>query len=144
MTDDTIISDDHGVVVSLGEFKVRRKKARFTDCDHKHLTLDASTNTIKCDDCGEVIDPFMAFYSVMNEFNRAWDDLNYKRKKLRDEAEQSLRLRAAVKMQELWRRRKTVPLCPHCSEPLLPEHAFRMRTMGREFAIRRIEAKETK
>lgn len=123
-------------VVDIGEARVKRGKSRrlIGNCAHKNMHYDPSERRIWCADCESDIDGFDAFVVLVENFNRQELRMQEREKKVVEAEAVTLVSRAAKAMDEQWRRRHTVPLCPHCSSALMPEDfvkgiAYRSRAL---------------
>ncbi|MDQ7982262.1 hypothetical protein QYH69_34115 [Paraburkholderia sp. SARCC-3016] len=130
-------------VIDLGEYRVERKPHRPFDgtCQHKHLTVDQNGGIITCDDCGKQIDAFIALNLMLDSYSKYWAKLNSKDKSLQEQAHRQLHLKAAQRVEDAWRGRKMIPVCPHCSEAIFPDDGFGSTLVNREIAVRRRQAK---
>jgi hypothetical protein len=124
-------------VVDIGDLRVARGFSRRPPsvCKHSHLHYDHAERRIWCPDCEQNIDPFDAFEQLVTVWAEATDKLNRRREDV-DAAEKHALISIAAKtVDEIWRRRRMVPVCPVCASGLFPED-FRRRgvTLGRPFA----------
>lgn len=131
-------------VVDIGDIRVARGMTRrpFSGCKHRPLMYDHQERRIWCKDCETTIEAFDAFELLVEQFNAAANH----HQRLMDEVEKArehnmVRI-AAKKMDEHWRRRNTVPACPHCRTGLLPEDVERMGRISRSIEIARRAKKE--
>lgn len=128
-------------VVDIGDARVKRGKSRRTigTCKHQHMHYDDAERRIWCADCESDIEGFDAFVVLVNNFHRQ-DQRNKAREEKIEEAEQATLIsRAARKIDMEWRKRTTVPLCPHCVNPLLPEDIIKhLPTMSRALIMRKL------
>jgi hypothetical protein len=133
---------DMAEVIDLGEYRVERKPHRPFDgsCQHKHMTVDQNGGIITCDDCGKQIDPFIALNLMLDSYAKYWAKLQSQQTRLAEQEHRQVHLKAAQRVEDAWRRRNTVPTCPHCSEPIFPEDGFGSSAVNREIAIRRRRA----
>ncbi|MEA3250192.1 MAG: hypothetical protein U9Q35_01210 [Pseudomonadota bacterium] len=127
-------------VVDIGELRIARGQSKRPPsiCKHRQMVYDDKERRIYCEDCESDVEPFDAFKGLV-EF---WDGETKRLKRRRADLEQaetfSLRSRAAKAMDEEWRKRSTVPCCPHCSEALLPEDMVSGKsTASKEWALAR-------
>lgn len=110
-------------VVQIEDLRVARGLTRrpASSCRHKQLVYDQNERRIHCSDCKSDIEPFDAFLQLVERFSAAHSEIDRRRRKLAEAETFQLRSRAAKVMDEAWRRQKTAPLCPHCSNAILPE-----------------------
>jgi hypothetical protein len=130
MADAPIVPLDYlyGVkVVDIGDARVKRGKSRrpIGTCAHKSMHYDQEERRVWCADCEATIEAFDAFTVLVENFDRQVKRLQDRENKIVEAEAATLVSRAARVMDAEWRKHKTVPLCPHCSEPLLPEDIVR-------------------
>jgi hypothetical protein len=132
----------HGVnVVDFGDVRVSRGKTRreFSGCGHKKLNYDQMERRIWCSDCEKDVDPFDALMLMLEHYDSACKHLEEKSKRIMEASEFRCRSLAAKNIDEVWRRRKVVPVCPHCKHGLFPEYfAQKVAVTGREYALKRL------
>ncbi len=110
-------------VVQIEDLRVARGMTRrpASSCRHKQLVYDDNERRVWCQDCEAEVEAFDAFKGLVEVFSGGMSTLQRRRREL-DEAEKfQIRSRAAKVMDEAWRRTKMAPLCPHCSNAILPE-----------------------
>ena len=114
-------------VVDIGDARVKLGMSRRTigSCRHKNMHYDQSERRIWCADCESDIEGFDAFVVLVENFHRQERRMNDRESKVLEAEESTLISRAARVMDKHWRKRSTVPLCPHCSTALLPEDIVR-------------------
>lgn len=114
-------------VVDIGDARVKRGKSRRTigNCSHKNMHYDPAERRIWCADCEADVDGFDAFVVLVENFNRQEGRMKAREEKVLEAETATLVSRAAREMDAQWRKRSTVPLCPHCSAALLPEDVLR-------------------
>lgn len=110
-------------VVQIDDLRVARGKTRrpASSCKHKNLLYDEQERRIWCSDCENEVEPFDAFMGLVAVHDAAISSINARAEKLREAEQFQIRSRAAKVMDEAWRSRTMVPLCPHCVRPILPE-----------------------
>lgn len=118
-------------VVDIGDARVKRGKSRRTigNCPHKNMHYDPAERRIWCADCESDVDGFDAFVVLVENFNRQEGRMKAREEKVLEAEQATLVSRAAREMDAQWRKRSTVPLCPHCSTALLPEDVVRGLTL---------------
>ena len=128
----------HGLtVVDIGDYRVSRGMTRrpFTGCNHHRLTYDKSERRIWCRDCEHDVEPFDAFVGLTENYDNALKSLEQKREELEEASKFQVRSLAAKVMDKAWRRKKSVPICPHCKHGLYPEDFKNgVGMVGREYA----------
>jgi hypothetical protein len=128
-------------VVDIGDARVKRGKSRrpIGTCLHKHMHYDDAERRIWCADCESDIDGFDAFVVLVNNFHRQAQRNKAREEKIEEAEQATLISRAARKIDMEWRKRTTVPLCPHCVKPLLPEDIVKhLPTMSRALIMRKL------
>lgn len=134
-------------VIEFGELRVRREQrmSLFTKdrCRHFNMTLDDNGDIVTCDDCGKQLSAFWALQLITEQYKAAWAKVQATGDRINREAQTSLHLRAAVKVEKAWRSRTMVPTCPHCHEAIFPEDGFGGSATNRQIALaRRAAAKQ--
>lgn len=114
-------------VVDIGDARVKRGKSRrpIGSCGHKNMHYDPAERRIWCADCESDVEGFDAFVVLVENFHRQERRMKDREEKVVAAEETTLVSRAARVMDEYWRKRSTVPLCPHCCTALLPEDVVR-------------------
>jgi len=110
-------------VVQIGDFtaKYGRGKRYSKPCEHNRLVYSPEEKRVWCQDCESTVDPFDAFYRIVRSLSDGEQELKSRREALERDEDQSLLSRAAKAVDRAFRRRKMIPVCPHCKEGLLPE-----------------------
>lgn len=105
-------------------------------CAHKQLSAFEDGEIVRCKDCDTQVSAFWAFMRFAREHERFRDSLDDRAKQVLDSEKRGVTLKAAQIVEHAWRRRKMVPVCPHCRKPILPTDGF-----GNSY-IRKIHAVE--
>lgn len=125
-------------VVNIGDVRVSRGLSRrhHSSCPHPTLTYDTAERRIWCKDCESDVEAFDAFLILVTYFDRAEKGIARRQTALIEAETFQVRSLAAKAIDEAWRKRDSIPCCPHCHAGLFPEDFKngRMSTMGREFA----------
>ncbi len=114
-------------VVDIGDARVKRGKSRrpIGSCSHKQMHYDPAERRVWCADCECTADSFDAFTVLVENFHRQEQRMQAREAKVLEAEQTTLVSRAARVIDAEWRKRNTVPLCPHCSTALLPEDVVR-------------------
>lgn len=143
MSDDTPIEPQdyrYGVtVVDIGEARVKRGMTRrpYSSCRHHALHYDPKERRIWCADCETEVQAFDAFVILVENFHSAASMIEAARTEIKTARTANIHLIAARQMEKYWRRRNSVPACPHCHAGLLPEDVDRMGSVSREIEVAR-------
>lgn len=126
MSDKPIDPQDYCVglkVVDIGDIRVARGETRRprSTCRHRHMVYDNKERRIWCSDCETEVEPFDAFMLLAEQMDGHIKRLQRREQEVSEAEQFAARSRAAKKLDSYWRGRSLVPLCPHCSEALLPE-----------------------
>lgn len=128
-------------VVDIGDVRVKRGLSRRppSSCPHKSMHYDPHERRIWCPDCEQNIDPFDAFAKIAEQFAAADDNLRRRRAEVAAAEEHTLIALAAKALDQIWRGRRMVPVCPTCGEGLFPEDYKHGRgtALGRDYAAAR-------
>lgn len=110
-------------VVDIGDIRVARGMSRrpFSTCSHHSMVYDQRERRIWCKDCENDVDAFDAFEMLAKRSHEHRAMLDAREQKIEEAEAFTIRSVAAKVMDKAWRRRKTVPTCPHCRSALLPE-----------------------
>ncbi|SDS24160.1 hypothetical protein SAMN05216198_1516 [Halopseudomonas litoralis] len=110
-------------VVDIGDLRIARGLTRrpIKTCRHLRLTYDERERRVYCNDCETDVEPFDAFIGLVQFHDGASKKIRAEHKAAQEAARYQVRGRAAKAMDEAWRKQKSVPLCPHCKEGILPE-----------------------
>lgn len=127
-------------VVDIGDLRVARGMSRrvASACRHLRLAFDTSERRVYCQDCEQDVEPFDAFLQLVERHHH----LEAKAEKLRQDAAHTVISRAAKRIDEAWRSKKTAPCCPHCKSVILPEDVVNgLSKSNKEWELRRRAAK---
>ena len=133
-------------VIDFGEIRVARglSKRPYSGCHHRALGYDSQKRRVWCRDCERTIEPFDAFELLVNQYSRAWRELNRRRERTNEAETKGLRSLAARALDAVWRSRKMVPACPMCGHGLFPEdfkNGVKVK-LGRDYAEAKRKAKD--
>nr|WP_295467460.1 hypothetical protein [Mesorhizobium sp.] len=125
-------------VVDIGDVRVARGLTRrsVSSCPHQYMLYDTNERRIWCASCETEVDAFYAFKNLVEHFDAAEKDIDRRKTALGEAEAFQVRSLAAKAIDDVWRRRKRVPACPHCKQGLFPEDFARgvKTTLGREYA----------
>jgi len=124
-------------VVDIGDVRVARGLTRRhrAHCRHLHLVYDDSERRVWCEDCESEVEPFDAFRGLVEQMDGHVKRLQRRERELAEAESFAARSRAVKALDEVWRSKRLTPLCPHCSEALLPEDMTRgLAFMDRDLA----------
>lgn len=110
-------------VVNLGEYRIARGRSHrpSPECKHHNQVYDLQERRIWCEDCENDIEPFDAFVSVIQAYDKALKKLRSGWQELEESKKHNIISRATKKLDEAFRRKTMTPCCPHCKHDLLPE-----------------------
>jgi len=110
-------------VIDIGDFRVSRGMSRrnVSSCPHNRVVYDERERRIWCKDCERNVESFDAFLNLVKYFVKKDNAIKCREFELDALEGFALRSIAAKKIDEAWRKKNTVPCCPHCSQALLPE-----------------------
>ena len=118
-----------GKIITIGEVEWHDLKKQFThppqgECEHKRLQYIEHGELIKCLDCDKQVSAVWALRMYFTHHQAVEERIEAERKKLSDDLAKSVVHRAALAVQDAWRRLKFVPTCPHCRKPILAPDGF--------------------
>lgn len=128
-------------VVDIGGHRLSRGKAfRNNKCRHTNLSYDIDERRVYCHDCESTVESFDAFMMLVNTFSSATRKLEHQIEEVRQAKEHAIISRAAKKIDEAWRSKKTAPSCPHCLKAILPEDVLNgFASVSKEWELKRRE-----
>ncbi|HWJ71890.1 MAG TPA: hypothetical protein VNX29_01875 [Kaistia sp.] len=127
-------------VVDIGDLRVARGLTRrpVSSCSHRNMTYDPKERRIWCRDCEKDVDSFDGFRILVEQYSGALNTLKAREGRLIEAEQFKARSLAAKVMDEAWRSRTMVPMCPSCSAGLFPEDFKNgIGMVSREFAAAR-------
>ena len=132
-------------VVDIGDVRVARGMTRrhYSSCPHPRMLYDTHERRIWCKDCEHEVEPFDAFVQIVEQIDRAQKAIARREEAVAAAETFKVRMLATKCLDEAWRRRETVPACPHCGFGLFPED-FKNGIRGglsREYALALIRRK---
>ena len=135
-------------VIHFADLQFRAKAKRYgweqDRCAHRKLTLDDNGELVTCDDCGKQVTAYWALRHIVEKWGEHAKVIERRRQVVQQQIEANVSLLAAQRVEKAWRRRKTVPTCPHCNEAIFPEDGFGGSSISREIAQRRRTVKPTR
>lgn len=127
----------HGAnVIQIGDLRAARGEVRRhqAPCKHLHVAWNLSERRVWCQDCEQDVEPFDAF----TLFVRRIDEIEKRIEVMRQIETETVRSRAANKLDKLYRSRTMIPCCPHCKRGILPGDVLKgMGHMSRQLEERR-------
>ncbi|NHN85764.1 hypothetical protein GOB93_14095 [Acetobacter musti] len=120
-------------VVSIGEYLFEKRNTSYgriagiggeENCTHPALLLDSNGDVVTCKDCGKQVSAFWALHRCLDEYRKRWNDVVHAKRQQREREIKTLRLKSAQTIEKAWRRRGTVPTCPHCDRGIFPTDRF--------------------
>lgn len=110
--------DNHGIRFSTDK-----------GCPHRHLYFDENGQTVECTDCKKQVTAWWALMAMARGIEQEQRRLQSDRKQLEEEKARNLTHKAAIAVEDAWRRHKYIPTCPHkgCNKPITPQDAFGTR-----------------
>jgi hypothetical protein len=106
--------------------KLKFENVRGKKCEHHHIQYNLSDRTTICADCNSPIDAFTAYQRLIVYWERIERDLKYRKEHLSELEERVGKhiLKATKRVDEAWRSKNMVPVCPHCKNAIFPEDGF--------------------
>lgn len=127
-------------VINFADMAFRLRGQRSTldaRCEHKHLTLDDNGEIVTCEDCHKQVSPYWALRRMATMWGNHAEQVRRAVSKVHEDQKATFHLRAAKIVEKAWRYRKTVPVCPHCKEGILPEDGFGTSCINRAIELKR-------
>jgi len=129
--------DNHGWT-----FSGRDEKDK--ECPHTHLLFDENGHTVECKDCGKEVSAWWAFMRMVERYENEWKKIERAKAEVEQAEKRILTHKAAIAVEDAWRRRKTLPTCPHCSKPILPVDRFGLGHVDRQYSGKEAKPMELK
>jgi len=132
-------------VIDIGEHRLSQANSKYrvvgfgkatASCNHRRATMDDNGEIIKCDDCGAQVSPYWFLRDFFERFAEYRRELDRQREMVNDALQRTVRLRAAQRVEKLWRSRKRMPACPHCHRGISQHDGFGSETVRRIAAVR--------
>ncbi len=119
-------------------FKLRGRRSLFEKdrCEHIRLELDENGGIVTCMDCKKEISAFWALQHMAERWERHALESKNARQRINDDAKKIIHLRAAKRIEQVWRRGMAC-CCPHCHKPILAEDGMGGVTESRERVLER-------
>lgn len=122
-------------IYNFADFQIERRSDRHgwtcsfagtqsEECPHLHLLFDENGHTVECKDCGKEVSAWWAFMSIVERYEHEWERINTAKAEVAKAEARILTHKAAIAVEDAWRRRKYIPTCPHCKKPILPGENF--------------------
>ena len=125
-------------ILEIGEFRIKRERqAKGDGCKHARLTLDDDAEIVMCDDCEKQVGSYAALRKFVDQWDKLQKRVDAQRRLISEASEKTIGLRAAQRVEEAWRSRSMVPICPHCREAILPSDGFGNASTNKAIALRR-------
>jgi len=107
------------MIIHLGETEWHDIRRRLTfapekGCQHKRLQYIEHGELLLCLDCKNQVTAVWALQHFFYQYERQKEKLESESKRLQEERKKQVVHRAALKFQEMVRKRKYFPTCPHC------------------------------
>lgn len=118
------------MIIKLGEIewsniKVRRyARPKDKECAHLHLEYTEHGEVLKCKDCNVQVSARWALEIFFGQLESERENLDLRAARVKADEERLLIHRAALAVQDAWRKRDLVPICPHCSQGIEPCDGF--------------------
>ena len=130
-------------VIQIGDLIIRRRKESLQRyppddrCRHTNLTWDDNGQIVTCDDCKKQISPYWALKILSDHYEKSMQSLQQATDQVAADAKAVVHLKAAKRIEQVWKSRTMVPCCPHCDRGILAEDMMRPAQIRREFEIKR-------
>lgn len=122
MPDDTPVIE-MGKIIDIGYLRIARGYTRrpVMTCAHHRLVIDDKERRLWCQDCEKEVDAFDFLRAFMRNYQLARIRFLKESEELNEARKFSARLIATRVMEKAWRKRSSVPVCPHCHHGIHPE-----------------------
>lgn len=137
-------------VIQIGDFRFARRprhawRGDGSACQHNHMTIDDHGDVITCDDCGKQLGATWVLRNILDDYAAQFELLRSRTQELQELTSKEIVLIAARKVESAWRKRDTVPACPHCSRGILATDRFGATQVSKRMEqLRREREKEAR
>lgn len=124
-------------VVDIGDLRIARGLTRRprSVCKHASLVYDQKERRIWCKDCETEVPPFDAFIEIVEQFDAGRKESERLIAEAKEAQRFTIRSRAAKVVDEAWRSKNMVPVCPHCRKGMFPEDFVQgVAMVGKDYA----------
>lgn len=109
------------MIIKIGEVEWHDLQRRLTvpkvgQCMHKRLQYIDHGELLKCLDCNEQVTAVWALKHFFTQWQVEKERLDAVRAQIKKDEERLVTHRAALAVQDAWRRKHLVPTCPHCHQ----------------------------
>lgn len=126
--------------VEIGDITITFKRGTLVafpgECQHRKLRAEENGEILICLDCDKQISAWWALMRFSRQVSDWKDNMDSRAKSLADAEARGVILLAAQVVEKAWRRRKMVPVCPHCKNPILPTDGFGRMNVRKLHAVR--------
>ena len=126
-------------VINIGDLRFTHKRREIIakGCRHRNLTLHPDGQYVTCDDCDIQITSYYALSMIVEQWGRAKQAESSRLATIKASEERGLTLKAAQDVEHAWRRKNSVPTCPHCHEAIFPKDGFGRSFINKAIALAR-------
>jgi hypothetical protein len=127
------------MIIKIGEVEWHDLQRQFTfarpgRCAHARLQYIDHGELLKCLDCNDQVSAVWALKHFFTQYQREQERLDGVRAGIKKDETRLVIHRAALAVQDAWRKRTLVPTCPHCHQGILPMDGFgRTGGVSREY-----------
>jgi hypothetical protein len=133
-------------VLQFGDLQLRRRRSGFAStnkvesCPHSHVQLDDDGDIVKCLQCDRQLSAYWVLRRFVEFFLQEKRSLATERERLTEITQNNIQLIAARRIEKQWRRRTSLPACPHCHRGILPSD--QLFSISRDIELRRRKVEE--
>lgn len=98
--------------------------ARKGECEHKRMKYIEHGELLKCIDCDQYVSAVWALKHFFTHYQMEKDRLEFIKAQIKADEERLVTHRAALAVQDAWRRHHLVPTCPFCNKGISPPDGF--------------------
>ncbi len=122
--------DEYRIEINADNLGIRFSTDK--ECPHLHLFFDENGQTVECKDCNKQVTAWWALMAMARGLERQRERIEVERKQLKAEQDRAITHKAAISIEDAWRRRLYLPTCPHCNKPILPQDRFGQSICSKE------------
>lgn len=119
------------MIIQIGKMEWHDLKRQITkantqkgECPHKRIQYIEHGEMLLCRDCGKQVSAVWALKAYFTEYVIWRESFNAEVEAFRKEQERAVIHRAALAVQDAWRKKNLTPTCPHCHKGIEPPDGF--------------------
>lgn len=117
------------MIIKIGQTEWHDLQRKLTmpksgECEHRRLQYIEHGELLKCLDCDKQVSAIWALKYFFTEYQVEKERLEIIKNQIKADEERLVIHRAALAVQDAWRKKNMVPICPHCNQGISPMDGF--------------------